>query len=74
MNVKKKKNRKEYYRIYKQNVRQQNSLFKAKELAFSRNLSRMQDKIAITKQKNWLFSTFLSRMQDKIAITKQKNW
>ena len=30
--VKKKKNRKEYYKIYMQNVRQQNSLFKAKEL------------------------------------------
>ena len=32
INVKKKKNRKEYYKIYMQNVRQQNSLFKAKEL------------------------------------------
>ena len=32
IDVKKKKNRKEYYKIYRQNVRQQNSLFKAKEL------------------------------------------
>ena len=32
IDVKKKKNRKEYYKIYMQNVRQQNSLFKAKEL------------------------------------------
>ena len=30
--IKKKKNRKEYYKIYMQNVRQRNSLFKAKEL------------------------------------------
>ena len=33
IDVKKKKNRKEYYKIYMQNVRQQNSLFKAKELS-----------------------------------------
>ena len=32
LNAKKKKDRKEYYRIYRQNVRQQNSKFKAKEL------------------------------------------
>ena len=36
VNVKKKKNRKEYLRIYMQNVRQQNSLFKAKELVAQR--------------------------------------
>ena len=35
LNVKKKKNRKEYYRIYKQNARQ-NSTFKAKELVAQR--------------------------------------
>ena len=32
LNAKRKKDRKEYYRIYMQNVRQQNSKFKAKEL------------------------------------------
>ena len=36
IDVKKKKNRKEYYKIYMQNVRQQNSLFKAKELVAQR--------------------------------------
>ena len=36
LNAKKKKNRKEYYRIYMQNVRQQNSKFKAKELVAQR--------------------------------------
>ena len=36
MNAKKKKDRKEYYRIYRQNVRQQNSKFKAKELVAQR--------------------------------------
>ena len=35
LNIKKKKNRKEYYRIYKQNARQ-NSTFKAKELVAER--------------------------------------
>ena len=36
LNAKKKKSRKEYYRIYMQNVRQQNSKFKAKELVAQR--------------------------------------
>ena len=36
LNAKKKKDRKEYYRIYRQNVRQQNSKFKAKELVAQR--------------------------------------
>ena len=36
LNAKKKKDRKEYYRIYMQNVRQQNSKFKAKELVAQR--------------------------------------
>ena len=36
LNVKKKQNRKEYYRIYKQSVRQQNSAFRAKELVAQR--------------------------------------
>ena len=36
LNAKKKKNRKEYYRIYMQNIRQQNSKFKAKELVAQR--------------------------------------
>ena len=36
LDAKKKKNRKEYYRIYMQNVRQQNSKFKAKELVAQR--------------------------------------
>ena len=36
LNANKKKDRKEYYRIYRQNVRQQNSKFKAKELVAQR--------------------------------------
>ena len=36
LDAKKKKNRKEYYRIYMQNARQQNSKFKAKELVAQR--------------------------------------
>ena len=36
LNAKKKKDRKEYFRIYMQNVRQQNSKFKAKELVAQR--------------------------------------
>ena len=36
LNAKKKKDRKEYYRIYRQNVRQQNLKFKAKELVAQR--------------------------------------
>ena len=36
LNAKKKKDRKEYYRIYMQNVRQQNSKYKAKELVAQR--------------------------------------
>ena len=36
LNAKKKKNRKEYYKIYMQNIRQQNSKFKAKELVAQR--------------------------------------
>ena len=40
LNAKKKKNRKEYYRIYMQNIRQQNSKFKAKELVAQRKFKQ----------------------------------
>ena len=40
LNVKKKNNRQEYYRIYKQNVRQQNSAFRAKELVAQRKFKQ----------------------------------
>ena len=40
LNAKKKKDRKEYYRIYRPNVRQQNSKFKAKELVAQRKLKQ----------------------------------
>ena len=39
LNVKK-KNRKEYYRIYRQNARQQNSAFRAKELVAQRKFKQ----------------------------------
>ena len=84
IDVKKKKNRKEYYKIYKQKVRQQNSLFKAKELDAQRKRKARLDRdykakelVAQRKSKQNArqdrdYRANLRRMLGKIEITKQK--